>query len=179
MKKDLSQITSEKFHVINGYELFSNPNQIISTIVNKPINIFDKSQNQFLFSFTNRGNEKLERRIERILEHGTPSYVTETYPQNHYPGDFKAGDFFAKPFYLGKDDFYENQRHGDIFLIFNKEYYSEVEEHGQFRIKPGRNPQEGLIKIAYIDVAGITGNKLDALMTKIYEQDAHLVELAL
>ena len=129
------------------------PNILISNFLNENVDVFDRNQNNFLFSFTFSGvNSRFseeEKRIKLILRYGTPSYRTRMFPQNHHY-NFRPGDFFAMTHYTDPKRLYEaSTRHGNMFMVFNHDDYFQVESH--YRIKEGLNQKDPLRALFHID----------------------------
>jgi len=143
-------INSSKYFEITWEKLSSNPNEVLSNLISKKVNLFDKTQTDCLFNFTkylNNDKSKIKKQIENIIEFGTPRYDID---YESVSKDYPPFEFYAMRFYINISHFGEKSgSHGPIFLIFNQNIFERIPDCGRYKPKKGKTYKEGLIAVIH------------------------------
>ena len=143
-------IQSPKFHEVRALDLFTRPNETLTEIVGRGVNIFKSGD--FVYSFAKVLSGKPQERIQEILNHGTPRYYCELYPEGHasYTKNYPVGAFHAHEGYPDLIYFYDSHdNHGPLFLVFEKVLLQKDKSQSIYTIKEGHAYSEALQAIIF------------------------------
>jgi hypothetical protein len=145
-------IQSSKFHEVKAFELFTKPNEVLTDILKREVNIFKESD--LLYTFTTSGLPGItsEERIRQILEYGTPRYYCEAYPEGDksYTENYPVGAFFATKNHISLDLFFSySSRYGELLLVYEKQQLQTTGHGAIYKIKEGHTYPEALQAMIY------------------------------
>ncbi len=138
---------SPKYHEVDAFGFFTEPNDVISEALGFRVDIF--SEGDVLCTHSHGSNETHEEKVKNILEHGTARYYCEMYPEGHptYTEDYPVGAFHAHSKFPDKEFFlHQNNRHGPLLLVYERGKLEKTRPSNSiYVVKDGYTFQEALL----------------------------------